>query len=466
GGARRPGNAPGRAGGHHRSGAATGSAPAALATGPDTRPRAAADTRSRVHDGVGGPAALLVQDINAALTGGMAVDAALRRTLAGAGDDALAGLSVRLTRSALAVLAAGPVGPVPYQELQRIAYDAERLDHPWLSRAARCLLGLGPHPEDPGQQAAVLDECARLGDREGAALAALAECLRTVRDGRPRLGKFEEAVRRFRALGWGVLEAWCRAALAVVETGRDLPDAAQRAAQAEAFARSAGVPGARALAMSAMALAAPETAGRADLLEAARSTARSAGLPETVLGSWLAALAPRSGRAADGPGAERPRAGARSTPAPGTSAAEPVPGVTVLCFGCFEFTVAGREPDWSRLRPKARAVLRLLAVRAGRPVHRDQLVSAFWDGLPPASALHNLQVTVSSLRTFLEPERPRGGSRLIVRQGDSYRLALPPGSVSDVAAFEHAAREGRRARVQNRPDDAADAFRLALDQYT
>ncbi|WP_046500478.1 BTAD domain-containing putative transcriptional regulator, partial [Streptomyces odonnellii] len=453
------------------SGAVTDSAPATPATGQNTLPAtpapAAVDTRSGADGGFGESAALLIQGINAALTGGVAVDAALRRTLVGAGDDALVGLSVRLTRTALAIMAAGPAGPVPYQELQRIAYDAERLDHPWLSRAARCLLGLGPHPEDPGQTAAVLDECTRLGDREGAALAALAQCLRSVRDGRPSVGRFEEAVRQFRALGWGVLEAWCRAALAVVETGRDLPDAAQRAVQAEAFARSAGVPGARALAMGAMALATPETAGRAELQEAARSTARSARLPETVLGSWLAALAPSSGQAADGPRTEvRPRTGASKSPASGTSAAEPVPGVTVLCFGCFEFAVAGREPDWSRLRPKARAVLRLLAVRAGRPVHRDQLLSAFWEGLPPASALHNLQVTVSSLRTFLEPERPRGGSRLIVRQGDSYRLALPPGSVSDVAAFERAVRDGRRARVQNRPDDAADAFRLALDQYT
>ncbi|MFI9585424.1 BTAD domain-containing putative transcriptional regulator [Streptomyces sp. NPDC052236] len=454
--------------------------PAVLATGPGLSPSpgprpdtlsaalapAAADVRGGADDSFGEPATLLIQGITAALTGGVAVDATLRRTLAGAGDDALVGLARRLTRAALAVLAAGPAGPVPYQELQRIAYDAERLDHPRLSRVARCLLGLGPHPEDPGQSAAVLDECTRLGDREGAALAALAECLRSVRAGRPSVGRFEEAVRRFRALGWGVVEAWCRAALAVVETGRDLPDAAQRAAQAEAFARSADVPGARALAMGAMALAVPEAAGRAELQEAARSTARSAGLPEAALGSWLAALAPSSGQAADGPGTDRPRAGSSRSPAPGTEAAEPVPGVTVLCFGCFEFTVAGREPDWPQLRPKARAVLRLLAVRAGRPVHRNQLLSAFWDGLPPASALHNLQVTVSSLRTFLEPERPRGGSRLIVRQGDSYRLALPPGSVSDVAAFERAVRDGRRARAQNRPDDAADAFRLALDQYT
>lgn len=74
-------------------------------------------------------------------------------------------------------------------------------------------------------------------------------------------------------------------------------------------------------------------------------------------------------------------------------------------------------------------------------------------------------MTISSLRSFLEPERPRGGSRLIARQGDSYRLVLAPGDVSDVAAFERAVRDGRRSRAQKRPEEAADAFRTALEHY-
>lgn len=439
------------------------------------------------QDGSGSSAALLVQGIAAALTGDSTAGATVRRALAEATDDALVALSGQLVRVALAVLAGGPARPVPYPELQRIAYDAERLDLLWLSRAARCLLGLGPHPEDAGQPVVVLEECTRLGDAEGAALAASAVCLRSARTGRPGIGELEDVVRRFRALGWGTLEAWGRAALAVVEVAHDLPDAGQRAAQAEAFARSAGVTGARALAMGAMALAAPDAASRADLQEAAWSTARSARLPVAGLRSWLTALAapagqppagqPLAGQApagqaptgplGDGGGATgRARAGGQHTTASGrVLAARSAPGLTVRCLGGFEFTLAGREHDWAKLRPRAQAVLRLLAVRAGQAVHRDHLLLAFWDGVTTPSTLHNLQVTVSSLRSFLEPERPRGGSRLIARQGDSYRLVLAPGDVSDVAAFERAVRDGRRARAQKRSEEAADAFRIALDHY-
>lgn len=434
---------------------------AAVAGTPDTRPGRVAE------GGSDGSAALLVQGIAAALTGDRTAGTTVRRALAETTDDALVALSGQLVRVALAVLAGGPAGPVPYPELQRIAYDAERLDLLWLSRAARCLLGLGPHPEDAGQPGVVLDECTRLGDAEGAALAALAVCLRSVRTGRPRIGELEDVVRRFRALGWGMLEAWGRAALAVVEAAHDLPDAGQRAAQAEAFARSAGVPGARALAMGAMALAAPDAASRAELQEATWSTARSTGLPVTGLRSWLTALAAPAGQGGDGGvAAGRTRAGGHHTTASGRVLGTPqVPGLTVRCLGGFEFILAGREHDWAKLRPRAQAVLRLLAVRAGQAVHRDHLLLAFWDGVRTPSTLHNLQVTVSSLRSFLEPERPRGGSRVIARQGDSYRLVLAPGDVSDVAAFERAVREGRRTRAQQRLEEAADAFRVALDHY-
>ncbi|MFD7876806.1 BTAD domain-containing putative transcriptional regulator [Streptomyces sp. NPDC059766] len=417
--------------------------------------------------GQGSSAALLVQGVAAALAGDGTAGDTVRRALAGATEDALVVLSGQLVRVALAVLAQGPAGPVPYPELHRIAYDAERLDLLWLSRAARCLLGLGPHPEDAGQPDVVLEECIRLGDAEGAALAASAVCLRSVWRGRPGIGELEEAVRRFRALGWGTLEAWGRAALAVVEAAHDLPDAEPRAAPAEAFARSAGVPGARALAIGAMAMATPDAANRAELLEAAWSTARSARLPVSGLRSWLTALASPAGPAGDGATATaRPRGGGQHTTASARAhEAPPVPALTVRCLGGFEFTLAGRAHDWAKLRPRAQALLRLLAVRAGQAVHRDQLLLAFWDGAATPSTLHNLQVTISSLRSFLEPERPRGGSRLIARQGDSYRLVLAPGDVSDVAAFERAVRDGRRSRAQQRPEEAADAFRTALDHY-
>ncbi|GAA4982109.1 hypothetical protein GCM10023205_59370 [Yinghuangia aomiensis] len=144
----------------------------------------------------------------------------------------------------------------------------------------------------------------------------------------------------------------------------------------------------------------------------------------------------------------------------------PSPTVHIRCFGGFVLTVDGREPDWDSVRPKARAVLRLLSVRAGHWLHRDRLVETFWPGLTGSAAIHNLQVTVSSLRGVLEPERVGGEARVVVRQGLSYRLRLPRGGTCDVADFEREVREARAARRLGRWQEATDALCGARDAYT
>ena len=73
----------------------------------------------------------------------------------------------------------------------------------------------------------------------------------------------------------------------------------------------------------------------------------------------------------------------------------------------------------------------MLALHAGRPVHRELLVDAMWPQLDSTAGTHNLHVAVSSLRSVLEPGVPRGASRLLPRDGDRYVLALPEGSASD-----------------------------------
>lgn len=389
---------------------------------------------------------LLALGVAAALRGEATAAATLRRCLAQAGDDGTASRSVRLARVALAVLAAGPNGTVPYQEIQTVAHDAEQNGEQWLSRAARALLGLGPHPEDVGQFPAVVEDCERLGDEHGAALAVAVDCVRSVRVGRPDLARFEDAVARFRALGWGLPEAWARAALAVVAAGRELPDAAEQAAQAEAFARSASSAGARAVALAAVALTKKDSR---ELLDSAWSVAEAAGLPVATLRGWLSALS---------------RDPTRPWAAPPTGTVG-TPSLELRCLGRFALTLAGRELDLSVVRPKAQAVLRLLALHAGRAVHRDQIIAAFWADLGDAAAVHNVQVSVSSLRTFLEPGLPRGTSRLIVRQGESYQFRLPADSRFDVAMFEQALMGGRRAQERGDADQAVAAYRNALGWY-
>jgi tetratricopeptide (TPR) repeat protein len=110
----------------------------------------------------------------------------------------------------------------------------------------------------------------------------------------------------------------------------------------------------------------------------------------------------------------------------------------IRCFGGFRMRSGDVELDCSAIRPKVRSLLQLLAVNAARPVHREQLLEALWPDLGPQAGIRNLQVTVSQLRAFLEPETGRGSRHLLLRDGESYQISLLPQDVCDVREFERA----------------------------
>jgi DNA-binding SARP family transcriptional activator len=126
----------------------------------------------------------------------------------------------------------------------------------------------------------------------------------------------------------------------------------------------------------------------------------------------------------------------------------------------------GQALDLASIKPRARSLLRLLAVHPGHALHRDAIVEALWPEHELAAGTRSLQVAVSSLRQLLEPGVGRGGSAFIVRQGDGYLLALPPGSSSDVAMFTDAMNVGRDHLRRGHAQESADAFRQAIDLYT
>jgi two-component SAPR family response regulator len=125
--------------------------------------------------------------------------------------------------------------------------------------------------------------------------------------------------------------------------------------------------------------------------------------------------------------------------------------------------------------------LRFLALHAGRHVHRDAIVEAVWGDDQPRNVLHNLHVSISSVRRSLEPGAARGHEELVVRYGEAYSLALPSGSVCDVVELDRLADAARRRErsLAARPDrgragepdpadllDAARAWQDVLDGYT
>src|SRR5262245_28444681 len=73
--------------------------------------------------------------------------------------------------------------------------------------------------------------------------------------------------------------------------------------------------------------------------------------------------------------------------------------------------------------PRQCAVFARLAMSAGRPVGRRELIKAVWGELPPDSAEGNLHTYVSRLRRALDPARlHRGSTSLLVSGAAGYTI--------------------------------------------
>jgi DNA-binding SARP family transcriptional activator len=135
----------------------------------------------------------------------------------------------------------------------------------------------------------------------------------------------------------------------------------------------------------------------------------------------------------------------------------------IRCFGTFSLTIHGRPFDLEVLRPRIRRLLRLLAFRGGRPVHREVLTETLWPGTDPATGGRNLHVAISTLRHVLEPDLVGGAARsLIRREGETYLLYLPPDAFVDVVEFDRRLAAAKSATHRNDAAEAVREFRRAL----
>lgn len=133
------------------------------------------------------------------------------------------------------------------------------------------------------------------------------------------------------------------------------------------------------------------------------------------------------------------------------------PGLDVRLLGGVEARVAGEAVAIGGRR--SRAVLALLALRAGHVVLEDLLVEEVWAQRPPPSARNALQTYVSRLRSAL-PD----GARRLVRRGPGYVMSLAPDEL-DTQRFEDAVADGDRARHAGRPQVALDAYARAFTEW-
>jgi DNA-binding SARP family transcriptional activator len=362
----------------------------------------------------------------------------------GATDSPTLGTAAALGGAVAGLLAGDARGAV---EAEAAVAAAERLGVPWLAQVGRAALAMARTPigSEYGRAdaAAVRHAAGREHDEWAEALAALAEGWAALDQPTEAVEPLEIAITRFRSLGAASLEAWARSLAAGCLARTDAPNAREVALAAEAFARAAGTPGPQALAYAALALS--DEAHASELRALAAVLFEETGLAEPRV--FMQADVGQSAADAWTAGAEQ-------------MSVVPPP-LEICCFGAFAISVAGRQVDLQSLKPRPRAVLRLLAVNAGRPVHREVIQDALWREADPTTGARSLHVALSALRRVLEPGA--GDREILVRDGDAYRLAIPAGSRVDVIAFDEALTRARAARTNDHL--RMMAYRAAVDVY-
>ncbi|ACV78300.1 AAA family ATPase [Nakamurella multipartita] len=342
----------------------------------------------------------------------------------------------------------------PASRLGQIALDAEVAGLPWIARLARGLGECVLAATDPAAwrlAACVdqIDECDEAGDAWGAALLTLAAAVTgLLADPVAEAHGFADAAARFRRLDAPVPALWAQALQACALAGRRRPGAAELAGRVATEARAAQVTGAQALAQIAAAMAGAPV-----------GTA-----PEATGSELDRMIALFTGPAAPTPPVGEPAAATSSIPADQPAPLAASRTVTIRCLGGFSVDIDGQSVDLAPLRPRARALLRLLAMTPNRDVHREHLVDALWPGTDLTVGTRRLQVAVSSVRQLLE-QRGLPGGEVVLRHGDAYRLALPPGSVVDTDAFERGVRDAETAAARGDVTAAAALRGSALSWY-
>jgi DNA-binding SARP family transcriptional activator len=253
--------------------------------------------------------------------------------------------------------------------LEEIALSPEAEELPWLGRLARglqasVLLATKPEAWRAAGCASLVDDCARDGDHWGSLLTTIFIGAAQLKAGRDNEAAdwLRRAAMAAQALDAQALEAWTAALAAIASARLRHSDTDVQLKQAENLISSAAVTGAHPLI---------DHARRLIEAEPAQSTHT----------------------------------------------------VRLRCLGGFELEIDGKPVDWPPLRPRARALLLLLAIHHGRDVHRERLIDTLWPDAPTGAGTHRLHVTASSVRQCFAALGL--GDRAVERQGDAYRLALP-----------------------------------------
>lgn len=141
-------------------------------------------------------------------------------------------------------------------------------------------------------------------------------------------------------------------------------------------------------------------------------------------------------------------------------------GLEVRCLGGFEVKLNGRQVTPAEFkRKKARALLKILVLRAGDTVGRDELVELLWPGVGPDAGTNRLHGVVHALRSAIEPYDSEGRRTYVRSDGDQYHFDMEAPHWIDLHEFRREAACASLADRERRGDQAIEHAERALDVY-
>lgn len=102
---------------------------------------------------------------------------------------------------------------------------------------------------------------------------------------------------------------------------------------------------------------------------------------------------------------------------------EPASDISISCLGGFTVTRHGEVVPASAWQSrKARELLKILVCRAGRPIHREQLLELLWPDEDSSRTGNRLSVALSTVRTVLDPDHDHPSDHYVRADGDAIKL--------------------------------------------
>lgn len=310
-----------------------------------------------------------------------------------------------------------------------------------LARVTRGAIAAVTTARERGTVRQVFDQFEARGDPVGAGIVVAFDVVERFRRGVFETDRAVAFAARCDRLGLPDVATWGRAIAAVCAAVAGDPRAAELGAAVDAATITQRLPGPRALLEAATALRCADPDDAAAHARTARHAALEAGLPRLPL------ALPR-----------RPRSRAPVEVVDRTGVR-----VAVTCFGGFRLRLDGVDADLRLVRPQARMLLRMLALNAGAPLHRELIADLLWTDLGSESALHALHVSVSSLRRMLPASGRQGG--IVERVGEAYRIGIAASHDCDLAAFDEHLSQAAIAKARREPAVARDRLVTALELY-